>query len=147
MVIWMSHQIPDNDMPMQVNIFLINITFRDPNPMHMHEFAIAVDIVDIAVSAARQEGATRVKEVEIEIGQLSGVVMEALEFSLEAAVKGTLLEHARRNLVTVPGRARCTQCGREYDTDTLYQACPACQAMAPEIIQGRELRVKSLIVE
>ncbi|KPL12731.1 MAG: hypothetical protein AMS23_07885 [Bacteroides sp. SM1_62] len=113
----------------------------------MHEFSIAVDIVDIATSSARKEAASVVKEIEIEVGQLSGVVMEALAFSLEAAVKGTMLEKARRNLIIIPGKARCTSCGHEFDTDTLYTPCPACQALAPEIIQGRELRVKSLIVE
>jgi hydrogenase nickel incorporation protein HypA/HybF len=113
----------------------------------MHEFSIAMDIVDIAVSSARNEAATVVKEIEVEVGQLSGVVMEALRFSLEAAVKGTMLETARKNLVLVPGKARCTRCSEEYDTDTLFRPCPACGALAPEIIQGRELRVKSLIVE
>lgn len=113
----------------------------------MHEFSIAVDIVDIATSSARKEAATVVKEIEIEIGQLSGVVMEALEFSLEAAVKGTILEDARRKLIIVPGRARCTQCSTEYDTDTLFKTCPRCQACAPDVIHGRELRVKSLIIE
>ena len=113
----------------------------------MHEFSIAMDIVDIAISYATKEEASRVKEIEIEVGQLSGVVMEALEFSLEAAVKGTILEKALRNLIIVPGKARCTQCSNEYDTDTLFKACPNCQACAPDIIQGRELRVKSLIIE
>ena len=42
-----------------------------------------MDIVDIATSSASKEAATVVKEIEIEVGQLSGVVMEALEFSLE----------------------------------------------------------------
>jgi hydrogenase nickel incorporation protein HypA/HybF len=113
----------------------------------MHEFAIAVDIVDIATRTAREEQATSIKEIEVEIGQLSGVVMEALEFSLEAAVKGTLLEEARRKLVPIPGRARCRQCSQEYDTDSLLNPCPDCGACAPDIIRGRELRVKSLIVE
>jgi hydrogenase nickel incorporation protein HypA/HybF len=113
----------------------------------MHEFSIAVDIVDIATSSAIKEAATVVKEIEIEIGQLSGVVLEALEFSLEVAVKGTLLEHARRNLILVPGKARCTQCLTQYETDSLFKPCPTCQACAPDIIQGRELRVKSLIIE
>ena len=113
----------------------------------MHEFSIAVDIVDIATSSARKEAATEVKEIEIEIGQLSGVVMEALEFSLEAAVKGTILENARRNLITIPGKARCTNCLSEYDTDTLFKPCPKCGTCAPDVIQGRELRVKSLIIE
>ncbi len=113
----------------------------------MHELAIAMDIVDIATSSARKEAATVVKEIEVEIGQLSGVVMEALEFSLEAAVKGTILENARRNLIIIAGTARCTQCLTEYDTDTLFKPCPKCQACAPDVILGRELRVKSLIVE
>jgi hydrogenase nickel incorporation protein HypA/HybF len=106
-----------------------------------------MDIVDIATSSARKEEATVVKEIEIEIGQLSGVVMEALEFSLEAAVKETILENARRNLIIVAGKARCTQCLTEYDTDTLFKPCPKCQSCAPDLIQGRELRVKSLIIE
>lgn len=113
----------------------------------MHEFSIAVDIVDIAVTSARKEEAAEVKEIEIEIGQLSGVVLEALEFSLEAAVKGTILEKATRNLVIVQGRARCTQCLTEYETDTLFKPCPKCGTCAPDVIQGRELRVKSLIIE
>jgi hydrogenase nickel incorporation protein HypA/HybF len=113
----------------------------------MHEFSIAVDIVDIATASAMKESASVIKEIDIEIGQLSGVVMEALEFSLEAAVKGTMLEKARRNLVIIPGKARCTKCFQEYDTDTLFKPCPACQACAPDIIQGKELRVKSIIVE
>jgi hydrogenase nickel incorporation protein HypA/HybF len=125
----------------------IYITFGNSNPHQMHEFSIAVDIVDIATSYASKEEAIRVKEIEIEVGQLSGVVMEALEFSLEAAVKGTILEKAVRNLVIVPGKARCTQCSNEYDTDTLLKPCPACRACAPDIIRGRDLRVKSLIIE
>ena len=88
-----------------------------------------------------------VKEVEIEVGQLSGVVVEALEFSLAAAVKGTLLENAKMNLIILPGKARCTKCLHEYETDTLFTPCPACQDYTPDIIQGRELRVKSLIIE
>lgn len=113
----------------------------------MHEFSIAMDIVDIATTSARNEAATVVKEIEIEIGQLSGVVLEALEFSLEAAVKGTILENARRNLIILEGMARCTKCLTEYDTDTIFKPCPKCGTCAPDVIRGRELRVKSLIVE
>ena len=132
---------------MQVLISVNNITFGYSEPFDMHEFSIAMDIVDIATASAAKEEATVVKEIEVEIGQLSGVVMEALEFSLEAAVKGTILESARRNLVLIPGRARCTRCNHEYDTDTFFKPCPECGASAPDIVRGRELRVKSLIVE
>ena len=113
----------------------------------MHEFSIAVDIVDIATAAARDEKATLVKEIEVEVGQLSGVVMEALEFSLEAAVKGTILENTVRKLTVIPGKAQCTRCAAVFETDSLLLPCPQCQTSAPDIIQGRELRVKSIVIE
>ena len=134
-------------MLMQGRNSMDNVTFGNSILIFMHEFSIAMDIVDIATAAAREGEATEVKEIEVEIGQLSGVVMEALEFSLEAAVKGTMLEFSRRNLVIIPGRARCTKCYHEFDTETLFKPCPECGALAPDIVRGRELRVKSITVE
>jgi hydrogenase nickel incorporation protein HypA/HybF len=113
----------------------------------MHEFSIAMNIVDIAVEYAVREEAKTVSEMEIEVGALSGVVMEALEFALESAVKGTLLENARRKIIHIPGLLRCTQCEHEFEATDFFTECPQCGAGPPEIIQGRELRVKSLVVE
>ncbi len=113
----------------------------------MHEFSIAMDIVDIACEYARKENAGSVREMEIEVGELAGVVMEALEFSLASAVKGTILEHAKRNIIRIPGWVRCTSCGHEYAADDLYSHCPLCHSFPPEILRGRELRVKSLLVD
>ncbi len=113
----------------------------------MHEFSIAMNIVEIASEHARKENASVVREIEIEVGTLSGVVLDALEFSLEAAVKDSILEGARRNIVVIPGRARCRSCSHVFDVGDFYTVCPRCGTPAPEIIQGRELRVKSLLVE
>jgi hydrogenase nickel incorporation protein HypA/HybF len=113
----------------------------------MHEFSIAVNIVEIATENAIGSGADVVREIDIEVGALSGVVVEALEFCMEAAVRDTMLEGAKWNIHRVPGRARCLNCSNEFDIDDLYTVCPECNSPAPEIIRGRELRVKSLVVE
>ena len=113
----------------------------------MHEFSIAMDIVDIASEYARKAEAKTVREVEIEVGELAGIVMEALEFSLDSAVKGTILENASRKFIRIPGVVRCPVCRHEYETGDFFSACPQCEAGPPEIIQGRELRVKSLVVD
>jgi hydrogenase nickel incorporation protein HypA/HybF len=113
----------------------------------MHEFSIAVSIVEIASENARRENASVVKEIEIEVGELSGVVIEALEFCMDAAVKDSIMEGAKWNILRVSGRARCRACSHEYAISELYSVCPECGSPAPEIIQGRELRVKSLLVE
>ena len=113
----------------------------------MHEFSIAMNIVDIASEYARKEEAKSVKEIEIEVGQLAGIVLEALEFSLEAAVKGSILEDAKRTIISLPGLLRCRACSHEYESSDFFSECPECGAGPPEIIQGRELRVKSLVIE
>lgn len=113
----------------------------------MHEFSIAMNIVDIATDYAGREQAKEVREIEIEVGIFSGVVVDALEFAMVSAIKGTILENAVCKIIVVQGKARCNECLNEYDTDDLIKSCPKCKKCAPNIIQGRELRVKSLIVD
>ena len=113
----------------------------------MHEFSLALNIVDIVTEYAVKENADEVREVEIEVGELSGVVTEALEFALESAVKGTLLEKAECHIKIIKGKVRCNQCHFEFETDNLYSECPECQSYSVEIIKGRELRVTSIVIE
>jgi hydrogenase nickel incorporation protein HypA/HybF len=113
----------------------------------MHEFSIAMNIVDIAAEYAEKEKAEVIREIEIEVGELSGVVIEALEFALESAVKDTILTHAKIVTKVIRGRARCINCHHEYPTDDLFKRCPRCKSCAPDIIKGKELRVKSMIVD
>ena len=113
----------------------------------MHEFSIAMNIIDIATEYAAREKAKVVHEVEIDVGVFSGVVIDALEFALESAVKGTLLENASWKINVIRGIARCHACHHEYETDELIKPCPRCNTTAPGIIRGRELRVKSLMVD
>ena len=73
----------------------------------MHEFSIAVNMVDIALDYAGRSNAEIVNEIELEIGDLSGVVIDAMTFAMEAATKGTILEKAKLKITQVPGKGRC----------------------------------------
>ena len=113
----------------------------------MHELSIAVNIVEIAEESTLKEGATVVNEIELEIGNVSGVVLEAMELALESAVKGTLLEKAKIKIITIPGKAKCADCGTVFEIEELYAPCPKCGNPFADIVQGKELKVKSLKVE
>ncbi len=113
----------------------------------MHEFSIALNIVDIATRTARNEGAAKINEVEIEVGILSGVVIEALEFALESATKNTLLENAKIIITRIKARAKCSKCHAEFEPKELIAECPVCSSFDFKIINGRELRVKSINVD
>jgi hydrogenase nickel incorporation protein HypA/HybF len=113
----------------------------------MHEFSIAVSMVDIAVEYAKKSNASKVNEIELEIGELSGVVYDAMEFAMEAAIKGTLIEGAKIKIIAPPGMAKCRSCNHEFRIDNIFDACPECGAYNPTVISGKELRVKSLNID
>ena len=113
----------------------------------MHEFSIAVNIVDIAVDYAQKANAKVVNDVEIEIGELSGVVYEAMETSMEMAKKGTILENSKINIINIPGKGKCLSCNSEFKLNNLFDPCPECGAFCPEVLSGKELRLKSLNVD
>jgi hydrogenase nickel incorporation protein HypA/HybF len=113
----------------------------------MHELSIAMSIIEIAEENARRENATMVKKIELDIGTQSGVVLEALEFAMESAVRNTMLEKAKVVYNAISARAECNKCGHIFYTEDLFSPCPECGNPFSQIIQGRELKVKSLIVE
>ena len=113
----------------------------------MHELSIAMSVIDIADEYAAKANAKSVNEIEIEVGELSGVILEALEFAMEVAVKDTILENATCHYIKIPGIVRCKQCSHEFTTSNLYTPCLECNSYEQEFVSGRELRVKSLIVD
>lgn len=112
----------------------------------MHELSIVMSIVDIAAQQASQVNATEVSEIELDIGTLSGIEMGALDFAWEQGVKETILENAHRKINRIEGKARCLDCEAEFKLENFYDACPVCGGHFIDIIQGKELRVRSLMV-
>jgi len=106
-----------------------------------------MNIIDIAEENARRENASVILEIELDIGRQAGVVMESLDFAIESAKRGTMLEQARWVINEIPALARCVSCQQEYEPHDWLSPCPYCQNSFSEVLQGRELRVKSLQVE
>lgn len=46
----------------------------------------------------------------------------------------------------IEGRARCTACGAEFETATLYTPC-SCGSRQLERLQGEELNIKTMELE
>ena len=112
----------------------------------MHELSIACHVVEIAERSAREAGAGVINAIEVEIGRLAGVELESLTFCFEAARRDTLAAGAELVIHDLPGRGRCRGCGAETELEFIVAACAVCGA-GLEIVQGRELRVRSLNVD
>ncbi len=113
----------------------------------MHELGITQSIVEIAERTAREQHAAKVLSVTVEVGSLSGVVPEALDFCFEACSNGTLLEGAQLLIERIAACARCLDCGREFPLDQLLACCPVCDSAACELLAGEELRIKEMEID
>lgn len=114
----------------------------------MHELSIANSLVEVATESAAQAGASRVTEVRLRLGVLSGVVRGALEFCFEAAVAGTPLEGATLVIEELPVRIFCHACQKESELASIQRfRCPLCQGPADDIRQGRELELAAIEID
>jgi hydrogenase nickel incorporation protein HypA/HybF len=111
----------------------------------MHELAITQRVVDLVVerTTGRQVGLVRV-----EVGALSGVVPDSMQFCYELLTNGTSLEGSRLVIERTAGAAHCRFCGRDFVLDDLILLCP-CGSADVDLIAGKELQVLSveLVVE
>ncbi|MDJ0385075.1 hydrogenase maturation nickel metallochaperone HypA [Streptomyces sp. G-G2] len=112
----------------------------------MHEMSIAMAVVGQVEEAARAAGAHTVTTVRLDVGELAGVVPDALSFCFELACAGTVLEGAELITRAVAARARCGACADEWAVGMPPElCCPACgKATDVELLTGRELRVLSV---
>lgn len=110
----------------------------------MHELSIAIQIVEVAEAEARWS-AERVRAVHLKLGELSGVVREALVSAWELARTNTALAGAELVIEDVPVRGPCPVCHAERGIRSLQDACcTECGQPLAKLVSGRELDVVAL---
>jgi len=110
----------------------------------MHEMSVTQGIIDLCLEHA---DGRRVRSIDVEIGELSSVVPEAIEFCFEACSRETALEGAQLNIVRIPGAGHCQECGLETAMTELYSPCLHCGSNRVTIVSGKELRVREIEVD
>ena len=112
----------------------------------MHELSIAMSIVDLANKQAAIHDATEIEEIELDIGCLSGIEMDSFDFAWKQAIRQTILQNAVRKVNRIPGKAKCLDCDRVFDMEHLYDSCPDCNSHLYQILSGKELKLRSLVM-
>lgn len=111
----------------------------------MHELSIAMRIVDIVSEVASQNKVYHIESVNLEIGELTSIVPDALTFAFEAAAKDTCMENAFLKMKIIPCKAVCNMCREEFCPGPYFTVCPACESSDCEVINGKELSVISIV--
>ncbi len=105
--------------------------------------ALTESIVEIAVEAAKNQGAGKVTRVIVEIGALTCVEPEALQFCFAAVAAGTLAEGALLEIERIPGAGWCGGCRKIVPLAERFDLCPDCGQLV-RMTAGGELKVREM---
>ena len=109
----------------------------------MHELGITRNIVAIVSEHA---AGRKVSRVALDIGQLSGVMSDAIRFCFDVVADGTCLDGAKLEIFDIEGKGRCRACQAEFATPHLYTPC-ACGSRDVERLSGEALKVREFEFE
>jgi hydrogenase nickel incorporation protein HypA/HybF len=112
----------------------------------MHELSVVKSIVDLATEAVNDAHAHQVDVIELEIGSMAGVEIDALDFAWPQAVRNTVLSHSEKVVNNIQAIGQCSNCGFHFNITEPYQECPFCGDVLIKYLQGKELRVKSIVL-
>jgi hydrogenase nickel incorporation protein HypA/HybF len=113
----------------------------------MHEATIVQSLLDAAVDCLHDNGGKRITGVRVLVGQLSGVVPEALEFAFSCMRKGTPAEDAALEIRFLKAQYLCGSCNGSIENEDGCVQCPFCLSLDLSVSQGFELHLESVEIE
>jgi len=111
----------------------------------VHEIGIVDDIVSVInVKLKGSKAGSKIKKVNILIGELEHVTSGHFEFHFRERTKATPLEGAELNFKKVRARFRCRDCSFEFSAEEGMTGCPSCKGNINDVIAGAGIHVESL---
>jgi hydrogenase nickel incorporation protein HypA/HybF len=110
----------------------------------LHELGLCEGVLQ---AVERRAAGRRVTRVRVRVGAQHRVVPSAFDQSFALVAQGTVADGAAVDLVTVPVRVRCLDCGHEGEADDALAACPACGGLDIDTEGGDELILEAIHIE
>lgn len=114
----------------------------------MHELSIALRIVESLNEELADEDNLTISAVTIQVGALTGLVPEALQFSWDMATENSKLQGSKLSIEWVDAAGFCPECQAERTITNLQSfRCPVCRSPIQQITGGNELEILTMEVQ
>jgi hydrogenase nickel incorporation protein HypA/HybF len=107
----------------------------------VHELGLCEGVLE---AVERRAAGRRVTRVRVRVGAQHRVVSSAFDQSFALVAQGTVADGAALDLVVVPVRARCLDCGNQTEATDVLAICPACGGLDLETAGGDELVLEAI---
>ena len=111
----------------------------------MHEYSIVSSLLDRVDDAAREQGATAVHRIRVQIGELSGVETGLLQEAFSMVRDHTLCAGAELEIIAIAAQWRCSACDRQVAAGERL-SCPECRSPA-RLAHGDEIVLERVELE
>lgn len=113
----------------------------------MHEVSLMEETLAIAIDLAHQRQAKKILNLTMSIGEVSGVVPEALRFAFDVVTADTIAAGSTLKIQTIPIHCQCPDCGHRFTPrDIAIYECPQCESFRGQVLTGQEIELTSLEV-
>ncbi len=113
----------------------------------MHEMSIVQGLIAIVKEEMDKSGATRLRSVMVKIGEMSGILPDALKTCFEIATSGNEMDGAELNMDIAPLMGYCRKCNKEFKVIEYNFSCVECHSSNIDIISGREMNIVEIEVD
>lgn len=111
----------------------------------MHELGVVFHIIKDLEDVAAENRLQHINKVTLELGEVSTVIPFYLKDCWEWASERTdLIRDCDLEIITIPARTRCGDCGALYETVAHGRICPACGSEKTWLEQGNEFIIRSV---
>lgn len=115
----------------------------------MHEFSLAQGLFKQLQELAAAHQADKIIRVKVEIGKLSGVVVDSFSFGFETlAAENALTSEAVLDITEIEPHCSCHACGNTYNWERPEQkVCPRCGSRNYSLAGGEDLILTQVEME
>ena len=114
----------------------------------MHELGIVKHVIKTLHEVAEENNVRRIGSVTLEVGEVSGVVIEQLADCWNYfREKDELVKGAPLYVETIEAVTFCTACERTYETVKYGKTCPHCGSDETYLLTGNEFSIKEIEAE
>jgi hydrogenase nickel incorporation protein HypA/HybF len=113
----------------------------------VHEMSLMSSIFEIINDTIKVHQPKKVTRVTLKVGELTNALPEALEMAFEVFSRETIVEGAELEIIRVPIKVHCSECGQDSIVEERRFICSNCESIVVSVTQGRELQLDSLEVE
>ena len=113
----------------------------------MHELGIVVHVVKQVEELAVKNNVTKVVELTLEVGEVSGVVKEYFVDAFNWYIKKTEhMKECKLNYIIIEGISYCEDCKETFKTTAHGKICPKCGGGNTYLITGRDVSIRDIKV-